>query len=54
MRSGFLWDFTQRSVVVSYKHLGSKYRSHLEWSRQPVQEKKIFMDNLVAEDGTDR
>jgi len=35
MISAFFWDITQHIVVISYRHFGTTYRSHIQGSRNP-------------------
>jgi hypothetical protein len=34
LRSAFLWNFTQRKVVLPYRRFGTTYRSHLQESER--------------------
>jgi hypothetical protein len=35
LRSALFWGITQRRIVILYRRVGTKYRSHLQWSRSP-------------------
>jgi len=35
VRSALFWDVTQRGLVIPYRRFGTKYRSHLQGSRNP-------------------
>jgi hypothetical protein len=45
---------TQRLIVILYRRFGAAYRSHLQGSGSPRRsKKKLFLDFLTLEDGTD-
>ena len=53
MRSALFWVITLRIVVISYRHFGTTYGSHLQDERNS-RANPTFLDFLTLEDGTDR
>jgi hypothetical protein len=50
LRSAFLWDITQRRMVILYQRFGTTYRSHLQGSRSP---RRRNLDFFTLGNGTD-
>jgi len=59
VRSALFWDVTQRGLVIPYRRFGTKYRSHLQGSRNPrltcrlIKMKRIMIDEHECYDGLD-